>query len=132
MSDAQASSSETTWAPIDLYMSSENPAEAPAPDATLAWKPAFTSKARLSGVWATRFSVGSDSATTPMVKSAYERAPLLVSGSLTTAPRRLRFLARGSGARACAATASKRGEQRIVLAVLVSPALCVVWSWGLG
>ena len=31
ISEAQASSSETTWAPICLYMSSEKPAAAPAP-----------------------------------------------------------------------------------------------------
>mmetsp|Transcript_13626 Transcript_13626/g.36240 ORF Transcript_13626/g.36240 Transcript_13626/m.36240 type:complete len:210 (-) Transcript_13626:258-887(-) len=70
MSDAQASSSETTCAPMFSYMSSEKPAAAPAPDATLAWKPALTSSASDSGVCATRFSAGSDSATTPMVRSA--------------------------------------------------------------
>ena len=70
ISEAHASSSETTCAPMFSYMSSEKPAAAPAPDATLAWKPALTSSARLSGVWATRFSLGSLSATTPIVKSA--------------------------------------------------------------
>merc|ERR1719421_2465365 len=108
-----------------LYMSSEKPAEAPAPEATLALKPALTSKASDSGVCATRFSVGSDSGTTPIVKSAYERAPLLVSGSLTTAPLRPRFLALGSGARACAATANRRGEQRIVQRCLFSVFRCL-------
>merc|ERR1719506_2162887 len=114
MSLFHASSSETTCAPIASYASSAKPAEAPAPEATLALKPALTSKASDSGVWATLFSVGSDSATTPIVRSAYERALLLTSGSLTTAPLRPRFLGFGAGASACAATANRSGEQRIV------------------
>mmetsp|Transcript_23441 Transcript_23441/g.65731 ORF Transcript_23441/g.65731 Transcript_23441/m.65731 type:complete len:279 (+) Transcript_23441:133-969(+) len=132
MSAAQASSSVTIEAPTFLYMSSEKPAAAPALLATLALKPALTSNASDSGVWATLFSVGSDSGTTPMVRSAYERAfPALVSGSLTTAPLRPRFLALGSGARACAATANRSGEKRIVLAVFVSVFRLLACSWGL-
>ena len=62
-----------------------------------------------------------------MVRSAYERALALVSGSLTTAPLRPRFLALGSGARACAATAKRRGEQRIVFSG-VRLALRLAWQ----